>query len=310
MNSDGSNPTQLTFDTERSPDFPSYAHVDDSYAKWSPDGTKIGLLSDRNSYPDPLPDSFTIYVMDYQANTVQRLIINQLYCSTCTEICSEMDRFDWSPDGTKFVFGYGKLIIGDGYCEGPFSTNIYRVNTDGSGFARLTNDTNVLNSSPTWSPDGGQMAFASWDQIQAHEIDVMNADGSNRHEIARFDYGHEIGGTTWSPDGSKILFYRYIDGTCPSACGQLYTINPDGTGLRQLTSYPADHRYPRWSPDGKKIAFVRNLSSTSISYAIFVMNADGSDEPMYLTLREEALAISTSTGSRLRRPRAIHPRVF
>ena len=45
FNPDGSNPTQLTFDSERNPDMPFYASIYDDLAKWSPDGTKIALRS-------------------------------------------------------------------------------------------------------------------------------------------------------------------------------------------------------------------------------------------------------------------------
>jgi dipeptidyl aminopeptidase/acylaminoacyl peptidase len=45
----------------------------------------------------------------------------------------------------------------------------------------------------------------------------------------------------------------FADGTT----GQLYTINPDGTGLRQLThlSSPSYPTRPDWSPDGRRIVF-------------------------------------------------------
>src|SRR5437016_767447 len=54
----------------------------------------------------------------------------------------------------------------------------------------------------------------------------------------------------WSPDGTKIAFagYGYATNYC---CGDIYTINPDGTGLTQLTnSVDLDDNSVDWSPDG------------------------------------------------------------
>jgi Tol biopolymer transport system component len=40
--------------------------------------------------------------------------------------------------------------------------------------------------------------------------------------------------------------------------GDLWTINPDGTGLAQVTSGPDTDTVPKWSPDGSAVAFERN----------------------------------------------------
>src|SRR5712691_13389987 len=63
MNPDGSNPTQLTFESDRGPTLPSYTFVYDSGPKWSPDGTRIAFTSNRD-YDSDLP--YSIYIMDYQ----------------------------------------------------------------------------------------------------------------------------------------------------------------------------------------------------------------------------------------------------
>ncbi|MBL8628085.1 MAG: PD40 domain-containing protein, partial [Rhodospirillaceae bacterium] len=61
----------------------------------------------------------------------------------------------------------------------------------------------------------------------------------------------------------------------------IYTVAPDGTDLKQLTSGSFDEREPAWSPDGKWIAFSSDRDGT---YAIWVMAADGSEEPRLLTI--------------------------
>lgn len=269
MNPDGSNQTQLTFETDRGPTLPSYVPVDDDFCKWSPDGTKIVLRSNRNlDLNNPAPDAYTIYIMDYQGNYVQRLILDQLpFLSGHTD--AEISRVDWSPDGARLAFAYAKVIF-SGSSDEPYS-DIFTVKTDGSALTRLT--FNGASVAPEWSPDGNQILFYS----APAGIYVMNSDGTNRREVAAI--ANITGDAAWSPDGSKVLFARSGQSCGTQTCTQLFTLNADGTELKQLTYSQMDHWSPRWSPDGTKIAFVRRMqSATSLTYAIFLMNADGSDE--------------------------------
>jgi TolB protein len=67
----------------------------------------------------------------------------------------------------------------------------------------------------------------------------------------------------FSPNGKRIAFARLGSG--------VFSINPDGTGLRRLTSGPRDI-YPVWSPDGKRIAFLRPFRT---EWRLYVMSATG-----------------------------------
>ena len=77
-----------------------------------------------------------------------------------------------------------------------------------------------------------------------------------------------------APTNGRILFTHCED---PSGC-QIYTANPDGSALEQVTS-GEDSFQGDWSPDGERIAYV---SFTSGDAAIWIANADGSD-PQQLT---------------------------
>ena len=59
-------------------------------------------------------------------------------------------------------------------------------------------------------------------------------------------------------DNGRLAFVR---------AGNVFTINPDGTGLRQLNT-DGDNAHPRWSPDGRRIAYLTGGE-------LWVLNADG-----------------------------------
>ncbi len=75
----------------------------------------------------------------------------------------------------------------------------------------------------------------------------------------------------WSPDGSRIVFHS----TRAGAEDQIFIMNADGSGVRQLTFTEAANRTAVFSPDGRKIAF---QSERDGNREIYVMNADGSEQ--------------------------------
>jgi Tol biopolymer transport system component len=76
---------------------------------------------------------------------------------------------------------------------------------------------------------------------------------ATQYRVTSFEIGSgEIGYPSWSPDGNKIAFHRYVGGKF-----DIYTISSAGGGLpTKITSSSGWNRYPAWSPDGTNIAFV------------------------------------------------------
>ena len=144
---------------------------------------KIAFTSDRDGNRE-------IYVMKPDGTGQVRLTNNNIID----------DHPTWSPDGKKIAFLSQNA-------SGAFA--IFVMNSDGTGKTQIT-PVNYEPQSPwrgfdvwemSWSPDGGRIVFPSVNS-NASTLVIVNADGSNRHNLTTGLYG------VWSPDGSKILFMR------------------------------------------------------------------------------------------------------
>jgi Tol biopolymer transport system component len=68
--------------------------------------------------------------------------------------------------------------------------------------------------------------------------------------------------------------------SCADTC-QIFTVNPDGTALRQVTHTKEFAVNPSWSPDGSHIAF--QVISPGISSKLFIVLANGKERRLLLT---------------------------
>ncbi|MEY2529595.1 MAG: hypothetical protein QOJ05_1685 [Verrucomicrobiota bacterium] len=237
MDADGSNQTNLT-----------PGQILDTYAAWSPDGTKIAFTSERDGNSE-------IYVMNADGSNQVRV--------TNDPAADYEPR--WSPDGTKFAFVSDR---GDGG-RGPQGLDIFVMNTDGSNPIRLTKTADD-EFDPAWSPDGTKIAFTSAN-ANDFEVFIMNADGSNQTNISNRSTILDAS-PAWSPDGTRIAFQSGMNG------GGIYLMNPDGTNLFRVTNDgTGSDGGPVWSPDGTKIAFHRTPPSGGGQPDIWVVGADGSN---------------------------------
>jgi Tol biopolymer transport system component len=154
------------------------------------------------------------------------------------------------------------------------TTNVFTANPDGTGVVQLTHDVGPAdNLFPTWSPDGGQIAFERRPGGRSpEEIDTINAGGSGQKTIAT-----SAATPAWSPNGKLLAF------SCnqPTSEWDMCVIHPDGSGLKIISTGGSDSN-PAWSPNGRKIAFQRFTTQ----WNIWVMNADGSN-PIQLTTGHE-----------------------
>jgi Tol biopolymer transport system component len=89
----------------------------------------------------------------------------------------------------------------------------------------------------------------------------------------------------WSPDGRELVFSRLTPGgTSLTGFSEIWRSNPDGSGIRRLTSGHTDAEAD-WSPDGKQVVFVRYEPARAPIGSLWTIRRDGSGERLLLRAR-------------------------
>lgn len=186
------------------------------------------------------------------------------------------------------------------------NNEIYVMDPDGGRPQRLTND-GAADVDPDPSQNGRDVIFTS---NRTGNNDIYIIDSTGRNPVNLTNHAANDGWARWAPDGQHIVFHSNRDGNF-----ELYVARRDGSGLVRLTNHPGVDQFPDWSPNGRYIAFRRDtdihvlevatgavhrltnaaplnqmpawspngqqiafMSSRDGYVAVFLMNADGSDQ--------------------------------
>jgi TolB protein len=236
-------------------------------AYFFPSGDRVLFSSTHAASPDcppkpdyshgyvwPIYDSYQIYTARPDGSDVKQLTRAHGYNAESTI----------TRDGKHIVFTSTRN--GD--------LDIYTMNADGSNVKQLTNELGY-DGGPFWSYDGKKIVYRAEHPNTPEEISdykdllskglirpgnleiwVMNADGSNKHQVTR--NGAANFAPYWHPDGKRIVFASNMADPKNGRDFDLYLINEDGSGLERITYAPDFDAFPMFSSDGKRLVWASN----------------------------------------------------
>lgn len=240
--------------------------------------------------PDDIPlGCYQMYVMDLDSESV-RLVSTGSGATTC----------GYFFPGDRRVLYSSTHLHGPNCPPKPKREGVYRwalddydlfaARIDGQEMQRLTN-TPGYDAEATVSPDGKTII---WTSVRDGDLDIyaMDLDGSHHRRLTD-DVGYD-GGAFFSPDSKRIV-YRASHPTDPAEIAhykellgqrlvepgqlELFIMNADGSGKRQVTSNGASNFSPFFHPDGKRIVFSSNIETRGEggrpSFHLYLVGDDG-----------------------------------
>ena len=250
-------------------------------ASFSPDGRRLIFQSARDGRPCD-----QIYTMDLEGHDI-RMVSTGQGATTCSF---------FFPDGRRFIYSSTHLAgpecpprpdMSHGYVWGLPPYHIFAADPDRGTLTQLTHEGDY-NAEGGLSPDGKKIVFTS---LRGGDLDLylMESDGSNVRRLTD-EYGYD-GGPFFSWDGRYIVFRSYHPPTeaerqeyaanlarrifRPSWL-ELFVMNADGTGKRQVTALHAASFAPFMHVNDRQIIFASNLhDQTGRSFALYLVNVDG-----------------------------------
>src|SRR5918992_2200062 len=233
VNPDGSDLRQLT-------NHPA----NDAQGDWSPDGTAIVY---RIRKPDQ-PINFEVARMP--AGGGERTVLTD---SPPGQASSQPS---WFPNRQGILFRVSSGALADVWRMGPFGERPeLQFALEGSQWY------------PSFSPDMRKVLFATTLSSTGDSdrgIFTANPDGSGLTLL--FDVpGVFDSAPAWSPDGDRIAFESdaKLAGGNPEGDREIFVMNADGSGVRQVTSNAVHDEGPAWSPDGTMLAYTSGPTNTT-----------------------------------------------
>lgn len=182
----------------------------------------------------------------------------------------------WSPERDRLAFVEEK----DGYLQvqiAGLQGQLFSPTRDASGIAaqrREANPSDYWAYWPVWS-GAGELAYLT---TRHDSGDLMVIDANGNTIALTSTPGNDLH-PAWSPDGSKLVFYRSERDSAGKRVDRLYVVyRQNGEEVPLTQPIGADSLVPAWSPDGKRVAI--NIGFTEPQpgprhRGLWLVNADG-----------------------------------
>jgi len=223
----------------------------DSSPVWSPDGTKIAFLSDRDG-------TTQIHVMWMDTREVAQL----------THLQRTPGGLRWSPDGRRLAFS--------GFV--PDTKPILKVDMVSRPKGAKWAAGAVIVDRLSWARDGRGSVPKGYNHIYVIDAEL----GGTPRMLTSGDYSHSS--PEWSRDGQKIYFsaIRKPEAEYLRGDSEIYVVDLKSLEVTTLTDRKGPDRGPLVSPDGKWIAYSGNDDQNFTSHlaSLYMMNAAGEQKRM------------------------------
>ncbi|MEO6324129.1 MAG: protein kinase [Thermoanaerobaculia bacterium] len=229
---------------------------------WSPDGKWLWFSSNRGG-------SMNLWRLPIDEETGR--VLGEPEAMTSPSLWS--GEISFSKDGSRVA--YSSLL---------WRSTLFRIGFDPKQEKVVGAPSPVLKSTQPIrdhrvSPDGQWVAFMQ--TTNQEDLALARMDGTDYRRLT--DDRFRDRGPSWTPDGKEIAFYSDRSGPY-----QVWSIKPDGSGLRQLVKADGAANFPIFSPDGTRIAMSSIWGSAAEQRTWFLVERKESPTPL------DAQRVSTS----------------
>ncbi len=239
MRADGSNVRRLT-------NHPAF----DNYPVFSPDGTQVAFQSNRED------ERVEIYLQNLNDDTPPKRLTHSSGHTGLMPKC-------WLPDGTRMLV----------YTNPADKDRIGVISLQPIPASLLLGDDVADLNFPRISRNGKALLYEARLPDRSLELRMTDVEARRTRVVFKTEPGYPIEfhlTPAWSPDNSLIAFSSRANGN-----SEIFTVKPDGSGLRNITNNPLLDSSPVFSSDGTAIVFARDTYGQA---RLFRMDLDGNGQ--------------------------------
>lgn len=179
----------------------------------------------------------------------------------------------WSPDKKSIVMAIATKVTTAKDWYYRYDLAIMKAQSGAVRKVPNAELTKVGVSNPAFSPSGKEIIFTGYSQHHFFALYKIGVNGQGFHQFTH--HGTESGGR-FSPDGKHIVFSSTQISSTRTGQKNIFTINADGSNVKQITHRSGENCFPVFSPNGRRIVFYSRGKSGKGNFQIVAMNADGS----------------------------------